>query len=178
MESENEKKLRIENETLNLKREYKYALENLARVKSDTSDILTIKDKSSAEINERNRELQRILDEIASAKLSWLQEQSKGMDELDKKNSEANNVLKRKAELNRQEEDIRKIEASSLEARNEARTLEFKIEQEKTAIEVRENQIKNRENEIKRREEKLSKDIDNFKEQVVKSLEKVNSITI
>lgn len=178
MESDNEKKLRLETEILALKRDYKYSLDNLARVKSDTSDVLSLKDKATKEISERHADLQKVLDEIAGAKLSWLQEHSKEMDELAQKNSEADNIIKRKSELNRQEEDIRKLEASSIEARNEARTIEFRISQEKTAIEVRENQIKNRENEIKRREDKLSKDILDFKEQVVKSLEKVHSISI
>lgn len=173
-----EEKLKMENDTANLKREYKYALENLAKVKSDTNDVLTIKENTLTLIGQKTNELNNLSIEISSLKLAWMQEKSREMEEISTKKSEADNVIKRKAELNKQEEEIRKIEASDILARDEARRLEFKNEQTTTAFEVRENEIKNHYKEIERREKKLDKDISNFKLSVVKALEQVNNISI
>lgn len=173
-----EENLKTESATLELKREYKYALENLARVKSDTNDILAIKDKARIEVDERNKDLTKVLNDIANAKLIWLQEQNEAWDKVSKKESEADNIIKRKVELNKQEEEIRKIEANNILARDEARRIEFKNEQTATAFEVRENELKNHYKEIKRREDKLVSDHLNFKEQVVNVLSKVHEINI
>lgn len=171
-----EENLKLENDTLHAKREYKHALENLERVKSDTNDIISIRDKATRELNERNAEKLRVENDIASMKIAWLQEQSRALDDLSIKNSEADNVLKRKAELNKQEETIRQITAKDIEARDEARRLEFKNEQDKTALDVRESHIEGRKKELDTRESKMASDMKNFKERIIKVIQEVENI--
>lgn len=169
-----EENLKLENDTLNLKKEYKHALENLTRVKSDTNDILAIRDKATKDLKERNEEKLRIENEIASSKIAWIQQQSRDMDDLKDKQSEAQNVINRKAELNRQEEEIRKIEARDIEIRNEARQLEFKNIQENTALDVREREIKEEWIKIEKREKDMAKSMAIFKgkaSEILKGLE-------
>lgn len=171
-----EENLKTERDTFALNRDYKHAVENLARVKKDTGDAIAVKDKVSAEIEERKEELQSVLNQIAAEKVSWAQHRHAELSELEGKQSEANNVIKRKGELNDQEEAIRKTLKQDEDALNENRRLEFKIEQDKTALEVERNQIKSRELDMSRREEKLLKDAADFKEKIISVLHQAENI--
>jgi len=166
MEQDTEQKLKIETETSLLKREYKHALDNLTRVKSDTNDIIALRDKVTIEIHQRNGELNEILLEISNAKLKWMAEKQSQLDELNDKNAQADNIIKRKAELNEQEEELRKIEADDVEIRNETRRLELKVQAEKDSIDTEKRQLEEDEKELNKREEKLSNDIKDFKKKV------------
>lgn len=168
-----ESNIKIESDTFALQRDYKYALANMAKIKAEAAIIIATKEKVTKEVEEKQSELTEVLNQIAQEKNDWAQFRHGELIELENKQSEANNVLKRKKELNEQEEALRQIEASDIEVRNETRQLEFRIEQEKTAIEVRENQIKNKEEEVKHREQKLLKESKDFKEKVAKVLEEV-----
>lgn len=171
-----EEKLKLENETLTLKREYKYALENLNRSKTDTAEIITTKERVTNEVNERNKELTKILNQISDEKLQWALEKQREYDEIAQKKSDAENVLKRKAELNDQEERIRVLEASEIDARNEARRLELKNETTKLDFENREKQIKVLQKIVDDDRSKFEKDKENFKEEVIKIIKKVENL--
>jgi len=171
-----EQSIQIEGEILNLKRELKYATENLARVKADTQDIIATKERVTREIGERNEDLTHILNEISDQKLKWALERQGQLDELNLKNSQAQNVLNRKAELNKQEEAIRKLEASEVEARNEARRLEFKNEQTKVDFENREKQIKVLQGIVDEDRKKFEKEKEEFKNSVLKVIKTVENL--
>lgn len=171
-----EQSIQIEGEILNLKRELKYATESLARVKADTQDVIATKERVTREISERNEDLTRILNEISDQKLKWALERQGQLDEIALKNSEAQNVLNRKAELNQQEEKIRQIESNEIKARNEARQLEFKNEQTKVDFENREKQIKVLQGIVDEDRKKLEKDKEEFKQRVLKVIKTVENL--
>lgn len=171
-----EEKLRIESETASLKREYKHASESLARLKSDTSDVMVVRDKVTKELNERNEELLSILNDISSAKLAWVQEKNKQLDELAVKQSEADNVIKRKSELNAQEEKLRQIETETINARNEARQLEFQNAQKTTEFENKEKDLTGKVQNILLMEKKLEKDKEDFKHKVIAVIETIKHL--
>lgn len=174
--NEIEEKLRIENETLALKREYKYALENLSRVKADTNEILATREKVTKEIAERTEDLNKVLLEISTAKLNWMNEKQVEVAELAEKNAQADNVIKRKAELNQQEEVIRQIQASDIEIRNETRRLELKLENDRIALEAREKQFQEDKENAEIKHQKDLKEIQDFKKRVQKVLQEVEKI--
>lgn len=171
-----EEKLRLENETASLKREYKYALENLNTIKKETAEILSLKDQASKEIGIKKDELREVLNEISSEKLNWALERQTQIAEMANKISEAENVLKRKAELNEQEEKIRQLEASDIEARNEARQLELKVQDDKDIIAVEKRTLEQEKKQLVRKEEQLLKDQENFRDKVIKILKEVEKI--
>lgn len=171
-----EENLKMENATTLIKREYKHALENLAHVKEDTNAILSIKDKVIKEVAEKKIELQETLNQIAKEKTDWLIKRHQEQTELEAKQSEAQNVLNRKKELNEQEETIRQETKKNESVLNENRQLEFKMGQEKTALEVEANRNKSRELDMTRREEKLLKDKKEFQEKVVLVLKEAENL--
>jgi len=136
-----ETKLKLENEVLSLKREHKHALENLERVKSDTLDIIKAKDKATKELNERGEELLRVINEISTEKLTWIDDKSRQLGELKEKNTEADKILARKDELDLQEAKIKGIEENIVKVRNENRQLELKLERDNTALDVKKRAI-------------------------------------
>lgn len=173
---QNEQTIKIEGDILRLNRELKYATESLARVKADTQDVIATKERVTKEINERNDNLTQILNDISDAKLAWALEKQVQLKELEDKRTEVDSVIKRKAELKEQEETIRKVEAEAVKARNEQRALEFKNEQTELDFENREKQIKVLKKEVDDDRKVFEKDKDNFKDSVIKVLEKVKTL--
>jgi len=173
---QNEQNIKMESDTLNLKREYKYAVENLNRIKTDTSEAIATKERVTKEINERNEDLVKIIAEISDAKLNWALERQKQLDEIDEKNAQADNVLKRKGELNEQEESIRKIETKNTEVLNETRRLELKVKQDQAIFETTKKEVEKDRIKIDKEKIKLSKDKEDFKKKVEEVLKSVNEL--
>jgi hypothetical protein len=171
-----EQKLRLENEVVSLKREYKHALENVSKVKEEVNELLSLKDRTSQEIDKKKLELDKVLEDISSEKLNWALERRNQLEEVAVKISEADNVIKRKAELNKQEEEIRQIEARDTEIRNEARRLEFKNEQDRTNLQAEKRALDAREKEIEKSREVLEKDKENFKKRVLLVIKEVEKL--
>jgi len=171
-----EENLKLESETANLKREYKHALENLTRVKSDTNDIILIKERVTKEIVERNEDLTKIFNEISSEKLNWATKRHQELLDIENQKSEVQNVLNWKADLNKKEEELRKIEAETIEARNEERRLELKNKNTALEFDNREKQIKVLHEELCEKIEKFETDKVEFRKKVVKVLEEVNQL--
>lgn len=171
-----EQKLIIEGEIVSLKREHKYALDTLGRVKADTAEIIGVKERVTKEIEARQLELTKVLEDISQEKLKWAIDKQGQLDEIANMKSEAQNVLNRKAELNKQEEDIRQIEAKNTDVLNETRRLELKLEGDKTALKVEKKEIQEEKTAIKTEKVELKKEIQSFKEKLVKVLEEANHI--
>lgn len=168
--------MRVENATLEIKRSYKSALANLEGVKKDTTDLLALKDKIYSEVAELQEVLNKVKNDISQEKLGWATLKHDEMVEIENKKAEAENVIKRKAELNEQEEIIRKAEASSIEARNEARRLELEIKAKETALETRKRELEEDKKNLGLIKTKLLKDKEDFKKKVLEELEKVKNI--
>ncbi len=168
--------IKIESDTFALKREYKYAFENFTSIKKEVAEVLTVKEKVSNELFEAEKELTKVRNDISQQKLDWANYRGAELKELEDKKSAAENILKRKSELNEQEESIRKVEETIIEARNETRRNELKIEEEKIALNVKEKEVKEREEKIKIEKEILEKNKLDFKNKVVEVLNKVNEL--
>lgn len=167
----------MENDTFAIQRDYKRALEALSKTKSETAEVIAIKEKVEGQIEVKQAELTQIINDIAQEKNDWAQFRHSELKEIEDKKAEVQSVLNWKADLNKKEEELRKIEADDIEIRNETRRLEFKNDQDKTALEVKEREIEGKRVELGLREEKVIKDIKNFKSDVIKILEKVSEIS-
>lgn len=168
--------IKMENDTFALQRDYKRALENLSKTKLEAAEVIAVKEMVQKQIEEKQAELTQVLNDIAQEKNDWAQFRHSELKEIEGKKSEVQSVLNWKADLNKKEEEIRKIEAEDIEIRNEARRIEFKNEQDKTALEVKEREIEGKRAEIGLREEKVKKDIEDFKNKVLEVLERVKEI--
>lgn len=166
MEQDTTDKLRLENEIIALKREYKKALENLERVKEDTSDILKAKDRTVKDLDEKSEELLKVLNDISSEKLSWVSEKNTKMDELKQKESDAQKILDRASELDLKESKLNIIKEETTKIRNEARQLELKNERDNVALNVRERGINDKETALIEKEKQFNQDKQDFKEKV------------
>ncbi len=171
-----EQKLKLENDISIARKELKNTLSHLGLVKSEYNGIVELIDKNKKLLEQQKNYLQTVLNDIATSKIAWSQEQNVEKIKLDEKNSAADNILNRKRELNEQEETIRNLLLKDEKVLNENKQLEFKLSQDNTAIEVEKNKVKNMELDISRREEKLSKDIQDFKEKVGGVLQEVEKI--
>lgn len=172
----NEEQLKLENETSLAKREHKQTLEKLSQIKGDVTDLMTLRDKITREIEERNAELTRVQLEINEEKLNWIGEKQGQIQELNNKFAEADTIIKRKAELNEQEEKIRKIEANDIEIRNETARLKLEVEGDRTAVLAEKRILEDEKKELSLKEKKIEKDILDFKNKVVEVLKQVEKI--
>jgi chromosome segregation ATPase len=169
-------KLKIENDTFALKREYKYALENLAKVKAETVDILNTRDKAFADYEAKQVELTEILNRISDEKLAWSTHRHAELVEIEKQQEEVNKVLNQKDSLLKKEADLVQKEDDITSIRNEARAIEFKNKQKETELENRENALQEKLDEIEvlRNEVEVSKS--DFKSKVANLLEQVQTL--
>ncbi len=171
-----EEKIKIDNEIINLKREHKYAFENLNRLKSDTAEIISTKERITREIAERTEELNKVLLEISSAKLQWINERQAEIDKLAEKEAQAENVIKRKAELNTQEETIRQIEAKNTDILNETRRLELKLKEKETELDVHEKNVLKLKKSAEEESQKSKEETRKFKMSILKLFKTVENL--
>ena len=171
-----EEKLTMENDTARMKREYKYASENLLTIKADTNEIIATKERISREVVEKQAELLRVMDTNSAEKLTWASKQHDEMVIVERMKSDAENVLKRKAELNQQEEGIGKLIAEETEIRNEARRLELKNQQDIDIINAEKKIIADEHKKIEQRLVEIENDRKLFKDQVEKVLKTVEKL--
>lgn len=136
-----EEKLNLEKAIADLRREYKSIFSQLDAAKKEYNVIIGL-NKDKEKILEDNKiYLKEVLEEISGAKTKWMLEKDEEWKKVTDKMSEAENVLKRKKELNEQEQKLRDIQQKDQDILNETRTLEFKLGQDKTALEVEKRQL-------------------------------------
>ncbi len=168
--------IKLENDTFALRRDYKHALENLSLVKKDTAEIISLKDKITVEYEVKQEELRKVQNDISQEKLDWASHRHEELQKIENMKSDANNVLKRKSELNEQEQNLIKIEQRTTDVRNETRQLELKLQKDKIALEVRERALLSAHKKVKDGEVKLQKDKQDFKNKVVEVLKEIEKI--
>lgn len=169
-------KLKIENDTFALKREYKYAMENLAKVKAETVDILTTRDKAFADYETKQTELTEILNRISDEKLAWSTHRHAELAEIEKQQEEVNKVLNQKDILEQKELDLLKKEADITNIRNEARAIELSNKQKETELESREKALQSQLDGIDILKKQIEDSKDEFKTKVVALLEQVQTL--
>lgn len=136
-----ELKITLEKDVLELKRQYKYALENLERTKSDTNDVLAVKERVTKEINERNEELTKVLNDISNEKLTWALKKQSEIEEIEQKNLKAEQILKKESDLAIKEIELKKIKEETVDIRNEARRIELANKGEALKFDERDRDI-------------------------------------
>lgn len=169
-------KIMVENDLFALKRDYKYALEKLTAVKKETAEIITEKEKITKELDEAKDQLQVVKNQISEEKLSWASHRHAELEEIEQKKAEADNIIKRKSELNEQEETIRQIEAKNTEVLNETRRMELKLKEDKAELEAKEKELESERKKHKKDIEKLTDDKKSFKNKVLSVLKEVEKI--
>lgn len=136
-----EEKLNLEKAIADLRREYKSIFSQLDSAKKEYNAIIGLNKDKEKILEDNKTYLKEVLEDISDAKTKWMLEKDEEMKKLADKISEAENVLKRKKELNEQEQKIRDIQQKDQDILNETRTLEFKLGQDKTALEVEKRQL-------------------------------------
>jgi len=168
--------IKLESDTNIIKKEYKHSLDKLNDTKKSISEALEIKERAVKEIQEKQEDLYRVLDEISKEKLEWATRRHQELTELEQKQAEAENVLKRKAELNEQEETIRKIEQSNTDKLNENLRLELKLKDDLTLIKVEARKVEIEKENLTKTTEKAQKDKENFIKEVAKVFKSVENL--
>lgn len=161
-----EEKLNLENEINSKKRDLKLTLTHLDAIKSEYAGTVALVEKNKALIDEQGHFLQKTLNDISFERLQWATEKAQKEQELSEKESAAQNVLNRKAELNEQEEEMRKIEKETTDKRNEYRGLELKVDAEKNALLIIAMQIEDDKKDIVKKEAQLEQNKEEFKGKV------------
>ncbi len=161
-----EEKLNIEKDILDLKRQYKLVFHQTQEAKSEYNSIVDSIDKNKKVLEDQKTYLAEVLNDISNAKLSWAIEKDAEWQKINTKLSEAENVIKRKKELNEQEQVLRDIEQRTTEKLNEERALALKNEGERTSLIAERRADTERDQEFKAEQEKFIKDKEQFKEGV------------
>lgn len=172
----NEEKLKIENDTFALKRDYKHALERLEIVKTETNEILSIKDKALKDLDEAREEFKNIKNEISQEKLDWTTHRVAELEEIDSKKDKVESILSREESLNTKEIQNKAILDKNTEILNEKKRLELKLKDDMTALEVKEREIDDKKKEIETKIEDLEINKINFKSKVVEVLKQIELI--
>lgn len=171
-----EEKLKIESEILSKKRELKYAAESLERVKSDTNDLLIMKEKVTKEIDQRNTELTEVLNKISDAELAWALKKQAEIDEIEKKNKKADEILALKGTLEEKEKNLTQIKEETTKIRNENRSLELKLAADKMLLEVKEKEIIQLQKDHEAQNKAARDDIEQIKQRLLKIIESIQAI--
>lgn len=157
----------IENDTFALKREYKRALENLSNIKQETAETLSILEKAKREYEEKQEDLRKVVNDISQEKLDWATHRNGELVQIEEKMSEANNVIKRKKELNEQEEVIRQLEQKNTDILNEIRRIKLEVKEKRLEIENQHKDLEKEKNKLKEEIAKFDDSKTNFNTSLV-----------
>ncbi len=171
-----ETKLNLENDILALKKEYKSMHNQVALIKSEYASIAELKKNVDAQISEAKEYLTSVNNEISESKLKWVTDKNVQMQELEKKQAEAQKIIDKRYELGEEEIKLQKIKNDTVEARNEKRMLEEKIKGEKKEIEVERKTIEVKYTELDTEKELFSKEKEGIKKQIVEMINKINEL--
>lgn len=171
-----EEKIKTENDTFALKREYKYALENLSNVKKELSDAISLKETVAEQIEKSQEELTSVKNQISQEKLDWASHRHSELQEIENKRSEAENVLKRKAELNEQEEKIRQDIEKNTQVLNENRRLELVLKEKEQELVVKAKEIEKEKTTVVTEAKTNKENMAKFKESIIKLIKSVENI--
>lgn len=162
-----EEKLKLEKEITDLRREAKIWGEKVTTIKGEYNGVAAAKDKSEKMLGEFRDELKKVVTDISHEKLDWTIKKDEEQRKIDEKFSEAENVLKRKQELNEQEQKLRDIEQATTDKLNEHRQLELKVQQEVALLEAEKRQFQESKKVLVLADRKLIKDRENIKDQLI-----------
>lgn len=176
MEPNLEEKIKIESDTFALRRDYKYALENVTRIKAETAEIINVKEKVTKEVSEKQQALTDLLNQLAQEKNDWAQFRHSQLLEIQDKESAAQNILNRKSELNAQEESIRKFTETNTQALNTNLQLELKLKGDQTALEVKQREIDEEWKKVGVERQRINKDLMRIREKLSVSLQDIISL--
>lgn len=161
-----EAKLKLESEIVSLKREHKYALENVSRVKLDTNELISTKERLNKEISDANYTLTKVLNDISDSKLAWAIEKQKEAEKITNKNIEVQKILDKESELNKKEEEVKETEKKITGLRNENRQLELKLEKDNIALDVKRREIEDKNKDLEQEKKDFELKKDKFKKEL------------
>lgn len=171
-----ETKINLEGEIETLRREVKIWTEKLGLIKKEFHVITELIAGKQTMLESVRKDLEKVTAEISTARLSWANEKTSEMDNIKLKNSEADNIIKLKGELNKQQEDIRQETQKNTDVLNENRRLEQKLESDKLVLENKEKTILNELKELETAKNELAKDKENFKQRMTGLLDNLDEI--
>lgn len=174
MESQIDEKLILEKQILDKKREYKLVLSQVEDAKREYNSIMGAIDRNTKVLDEQKAVLKETTEEISLLRLNWATEKADEWDKIERKLSEAENVLKRKAELNTQEQTLRDIEQKNTDILNETRRLELKVRDDIVMAENEKNRAKTFLTEAEKIAKEAEKERELFKEKISNLLKDFN----
>lgn len=177
MEPTTEEKLKMESEISSMNREFKYALENLKRIKADTAEMLATRDRITKEITEQDKALTQVINDISEQKLNWTMERQAQQDELSSHKSLAEEEITiRSAELDKQEKRINTVNEEVTAVRNETRQLELSLKRMNTELEAKQKEVERKQSELVNKENVFTTKRDEFKKNMVAIIKELENI--
>ena len=171
-----EQKIILENDIFGLKRQKKYALEDLAKLKAETAEVLAIRDKARAEYEDKQKDLTDIINRISEEKLEWANHRHAELAEIDEKKGEVKKILDTREALVLKEKELKEIEVKNTAIRNETRQLELKIDNEKKQIMAEKREIELIKLSVDKKEKELEDSKKVFKQKVEAVLLEIKSL--
>lgn len=164
-----EEKLKIEGEILSLKKEHKHMLSVVDNLKKEVTVLLQAKERSEKAISDNKAYLTEVLNDISDAKLKWVTQKDKEMEEIALMKKEAQKVLDRITEVDTKLSEDKVILQKNTDILNEKRRLELKMKQDKTIFETEKRALE-------KEKEDFSNDKATFETTKVEFKEKLKSL--
>ncbi len=158
----------IENETNKMYTVYKDVKSKTDNAKYAYVDLTTKISALDELYKQKKTELDTITAHISSEKLAWATEKAEEWRKISDRNAELDNALKLKAELNTQQEEIRKSTQEGIDARNETRQIELSNKTTELGFENREKEIADQLKAVKTAEVKQKNKEKEFSEKLIK----------
>ena len=164
-----EEQIKTEQDTFALQRDYKYALRNLEKIKTETFEIISLKDKTNAELTEKRADLKQVMDDIAQEKVDWAQHRRKELEKLEEKEKEIQTLLKKQSEVEKREQNTADLLRKNDDILQETKRLELKVNNEKVALEAKKRDFETT-------QKSFSDQITNFETEKKEVKSKLNSL--
>lgn len=171
-----EDKIKTENDTFALKRDYKHAVERLEEIKKDTAEILNLKEKAQKELDEARTEILKVKNEISDEKLAWTTHRHTELKDIEDKQGEVKSILDREQDLNKKEQKINDTLEKNTQVLNDKRQIELTLKRERTALEVKERELESEKVILQDKENKLATDKQDFKSKVAEIFNSIETL--
>lgn len=158
-------KIKLESDIANAQRDLKFTLSRLDSAKSEYNTVLSLKNNLDAQVEEMEKYLTQVTNDISNAKLEWVTLKETEKKELEEREQKAKEIIDAESKL---DEKLKKIEATKeevTEIKNENKREKLNLDTERKQIENAKQELTSKEQQIERHAKLLEENKQKFKDE-------------
>lgn len=170
-------KIKLESEIATAQRDLKFTLGRLDSAKSEYNTVLSLKNNLDTQVEEMEKYLTQVTNDISNAKLEWVTLKETEKKELQEREKKAQEILDTENKLDEKLKKIERTKDEVTEIKNENKREKIELDTERKQIENKKAELQEKEESINKQAKLLEESKQKFKDETVSMvLAKLNEL--